>query len=217
MRVLQWALDLLYPPKCMVCQRLLEPEQRDLCPQCRTALTLQARPPRKPRMADSAVAVYVYDDALRPSLLRYKFGGKACYARSYGPMLAEKLRQQEVEFDLITWVPVSRKRRRKRGYDQAQLLAQQTAKALGTKAVPILRKVRDNMPQSRIQDAARRKANVSGVYKLRPGIQVQEKRILLIDDIMTTGATLDEAALVLRTAHAASVQVAVFAAAGRAK
>ena len=217
MRLYHWLLDLLYPPKCMVCQCLLEAPQRDLCPSCRKKLVRMERIGHNPRMAQSATAVYVYDDYLRPSLLRYKFGGKPSYARSYGPMLAERIRQQNVEFDLITWVPVSRKRRRKRGYDQAQLLAQQTAKALGCKAVPTLTKIRDNPPQAQIREESRRKANVSGVYRLKRRAEVRDKRILLIDDIMTTGATLDEAALILRTAHAESVHVAVFAAAGRRK
>ena len=208
-------LDLLFPPKCMVCQTLLEVPHRDLCPDCRKKLVSLERVGHKPHMARSATAVNVYDDNLRPSLLRYKFGGKSCYARSYGPMLAERIRQQELDFELITWVPVSRKRRAKRGYDQAQLLAVQTAKALGCKAVSTLVKIRDNPPQAKLQDASRRKANVSGVYRLKRRADVRGKRILLIDDIMTTGATLDEAALILRTAHAASVDVAVFAAARR--
>lgn len=217
MGLVQWILDLLYPPKCMVCQKLLEAGQRDLCPDCRQKLARFERLEHKPRMLEDVTAVYIYNDDLRPSLLRYKFGGKSCYARSYGPMLAEQIKQKGVDFDLITWVPVSSKRRRKRGYDQAQQLARQTAKALGTKAVPTLRKVRDNPPQARLAEESRRRANVSGVYRMLPGADVQGKRILLIDDIMTTGATLDEATLILRTAHAASVQAAVFAAARRAK
>ena len=139
---------------------------------------------------------YAYEDPLRQSLLRYKFQGRSYYAGAYGAMLghADYLRER-LEFDVITWVPVSRKRRRKRGYDQAELLAKATARELGRCAEPLLEKFRDIPPQSGIQEVpARRKANVLGVYRMRPGAAVQGKRVLLIDDILTTGATLGEAA-----------------------
>ena len=76
-----------------------------------------------------------------------------------------------------------------------------------------MEKFHDIPPQSGIQDAARRRANVLGVYRMRPGAAVQGKRVLLIDDILTTGATLGEAARVLMEAGAGEVQVAVLAAA----
>lgn len=210
-------LDLLYPPKCVVCERILERGERDLCPTCRRTLVQVTKPLPKPALVADVAAVFIYDDVLRPSLLRYKFHGRVCYASSYGPMLAEKIRDQGLEFDLLTWVPISRRRRWKRGYDQAKQLAVETAKALGVPAVPTLRKIRDNPPQAKIRDEAQRRANVSGVYQVLPAAQLRDKRVLLIDDIMTTGATLGEAALMLRTAHAGSVQAAVFAAARRAK
>lgn len=214
---MNWLLELLYPTKCVVCERLLETGQRDLCPACRETLVKAEHPIQKPALVADVTAVYVYDDFLRPSLLRYKFGGRVCYAKSYGSMLAEKIREQGWEFDVLTWVPISRRRRWKRGYDQARQLAVETARALGVEAVPTLRKIRDNPPQAQRSGAAQRKANVSGVYRVLPRADVREKRILLIDDIMTTGATLSEAALMLRTAHAGQVQAAVFAAAHRAK
>ena len=110
----------------------------------------------------------------------------------------------------MTFVPVSRLRRFSRGYDQAELLARETAKTLGLPCAPTLTH-RHTKRQSRMRDAAARRANVSGAFSLRPGTDVAGKRILLIDDICTTGATMAEAARVLRTAGAECVRGAVLA------
>ena len=210
-------VDLFYPPKCVRCGKLLEQEERDLCMECRKLPEQEVRQISKPRKAASVTAVCYYEELVRESLLRYKFRDKPCYAQAYGRLLADKIRQAEIRYDLITWVPVSARRRRRRGYDQAQLLAQATAEALGTEATATLCKHRDIPAQSGIQDAARRRANVLGVYRVLPRAAVQGKEILLIDDILTTGATLSEAIRMLLEAGAGEVHAAVFAAARKVK
>ena len=113
-------------------------------------------------------------------------------------------------YDLITWVPVSPETLRRRGYDQAQLLAQETARALAAQAVPLLEKTRDTPPQSSLTQGRQRRANVAGVYTAPHPAQVTGQRILLLDDILTTGATLNEAARTLRQAGARQVVAAAF-------
>ena len=108
---------------------------------------------------------------------------------------------------------VSAARRRERGYDQAQLLAQATAEALGKQAVPLLTKVKDTKAQSALTDGRLRKSNVAGVYSVPRPHEVAGKKILVIDDILTTGATLREAARVLQEAGAEKVICATLAAA----
>ena len=100
-------------------------------------------------------------------------------------------------FDVLTWIPVSRLRKLRRGYDQVELLAKTVGRELGMTPAPLLRKVRHNRPQSGIHGEAERRANVLGVYRLTRGAEVAGKRILLLDDILTTGATAGEAARVL--------------------
>ena len=107
------------------------------------------------------------------------------------------------EFDTVTWVPVSRKRLRKRGYDQAELLARSACRHWDTQPVRLLEKTVDNQPQSGIHDAAARRANVLGVY--RAVGDAAGKRILLIDDICTSGATLTECIRVLEESGAEQV------------
>ena len=115
-------------------------------------------------------------------------------------------------FDFITWVPVSAKRKRKRGYDQAEIVAQSVGRELGIKPTRLLKKLRDNPAQSGLQSEQRR-ANVLGVYAFTGETDLRGKRILLIDDVFTTGSTAEECARVLKSADASEVHCATVAAA----
>ena len=106
---------------------------------------------------------------------------------------------------------MSRRRLRKRGYDQAELLARSACRRWDVKPVRLLEKIRDNPAQSGMTDAAARRANVEGVYRAAEPESIQGRRILLVDDICTTGATLVECAGILRSAGAAEVVCAVVA------
>lgn len=153
-----------------------------------------------------------YEGDVRASLLRYKFGGATGYAKVYGRLVADTVRTELAgEYDLVTWVPLSRKRLRERGYDQAYLLARSTAKELGLPLTPTLHKQRNTQPQSGTGDAAKRRANIAGAYRMKTGADVTGKRILLMDDIVTTGATLSECARVLGKAGAEQVVCATVA------
>ncbi len=203
-------LDLFFPPKCPICG---QPGPADTpCPRCRQADFWL--PPEQAvfpgRDFRCCVCAGWYRDDLRASLLRYKFSGRRGYAKAYGPLLAEAIRPHLTgHYDLISWVPVSRQTLKKRGYDQAQLLAQETARALGTTAVPLLVKQVNNRPQSSLTDGRQRQDNVVGVYApAPPADQTAGRRVLLIDDVLTTGATLNEAARTLRQAGAAEVVAA---------
>ena len=108
---------------------------------------------------------------------------------------------------------MSFRRKLRRGYDQVELLARAVGRELGMTPVPLLRKIRHNRPQSGISGMAERRANVLGVYRENGREQIVGKRILLLDDILTTGATAGEAARALLTAGAKEVHCAVVAAA----
>ena len=117
----------------------------------------------------------------------------------------------EGRYDLITWVPLSPQRKRERGYDQAFLLASAAALELGDVAVETLRKERNNEAQSGLTEAAQRRANVLGAYTPVDPELVAGKRVLLIDDVVTTGATMSECARILRAMGAADVVCAALA------
>ena len=123
------------------------------------------------------------------------------------------LREQPEGFDVLTWVPVSRLRKFRRGYDQVELIAKAVGRELGMTPVPLLTKIRHNRPQSGIHGSAQRRANVLGVYRETNREAIAGKKILLLDDILTTGATAGEASRVLLTAGAKEVHCAAVAAA----
>ena len=205
-------LRLLFPGKCVLCRKILPRHQTDLCHRCR--VEVDQVPPAKIRIPYLAgwTAVWYYEGSARQSLLRFKFRGARSYAGAYGRMLAMKLSRELPEsFDLLTWVPVSRRRRFRRGYDQVALLASSVGRELGMEPVPLLRKRRDNPPQSGIHGLAARRANVLGVFAVTDPAMVLGKRILLLDDVITTGATAGECARTLLTAGAKEVYCAAVA------
>ena len=122
----------------------------------------------------------------------------------------DKRRLRE-RMDGVTWAPLSRGRLRERGYDQARLLAESACRLWETKPLPLLRKTVHNPAQSGLKEAAARRANVLGVYEAVDPERISGHRILLVDDICTTGATLAECARVLREAGAADVVCAAAA------
>ena len=214
MKILHSLMDLLFPPKCVLCARILEKEETDLCHSCRAEISECEKSKRAIPFIESWLALWYYEGNVRNSLLRYKFGGHRSYAKVYGRLLAMKLlRDNPNGFDILTYTPISPIRKFRRGYDQVLLLAQAVAAELGTEVVPTLKKIRNNPPQSGIADAAHRRANVMGVYKAIDPARFTGKRILLLDDIITTGATASECARVLLTAGAKEVHCAAIAAA----
>ena len=211
MRALEWVMVRLFPPKCVLCRGLLGPEETDLCGSCRRELPTADRIDATVRYAEGCTAALYYEGKVRDSILRYKFSGKSDYAAAYGRILGARiLREFPQGFDLVTFAPVSAKRRKQRGYDQGELLARAVGRELGIPAKRTLKKIRNNPAQSGLRDAAQRRANVVGVYRLA-GQDPRGLRILLVDDVLTTGATLSECARVLLTAGAGSVTVGALA------
>ena len=214
MKLLHWFAGIIFPPKCVLCRKILEKGESDLCRCCRMDAPEYSAGKRRPQFVDSFAAVWYYEGSVRGSLLRFKFRGARAYAESYGRLLAMKLLSAgSGDFDVLTWVPVSRMRKFRRGYDQVELIAKALGRELGVTPVPLLKKIRNNPQQSRIVGAAQRRANVLGVYQITDPKLVSGRRILLLDDILTTGATVSEASRVLLTAGAKEVHCAAVAAA----
>ena len=204
MKLLEALLNLLFPPKCPFCGKILD--SPGICPACEKALpwTAEAEGLRQGPGDLRCAAPLWYEDLAREGLLRFKFQGASAAAEPLGGLLAQCAAEHfSGEFDTVTWVPVSKKRLRKRGYDQAELLARAACRLWDTEPVRLLNKTADNPAQSGISDAAARRANVLGVYETCG--DPAGKRVLLIDDICTTGATLSECARVLKDAGAESV------------
>ena len=207
-------LDLLYPPKCAFCGKILPKHRRGACESCLDAL--EFTPPGGEKRGDFysvCVSPLWYENEVRDSILRYKFFGCAAYAEIYGQILAHRIETEFAgKFDLLCWVPLHRRKERARGYDQSRLLAEAVGRRLDMPAIPLLEKHHATKTQSRLARPEQRRANVSGAYRLcADGKAAAGKRVLLIDDVLTTGATLSECARMLRAAGAAEVLCATLA------
>lgn len=217
-----WLRELLFPRRCMLCRTFLNKNETDLCRAC--FQRLPAYPTHDGNRADagkndahfldSFTAVWYYEGDVRRSILRFKFRKAVYLAPKLSRFLAMWLLQQGPEqFDLLTWVPISRLRRFRRGYDQCELLARYAGRELGLHPQRTLRKKRNTPPQSSLTSASMRKANALGAYELCADADVRGKIIVLLDDIFTTGSTMNECARVLLTAGAKEVHGVALAAA----
>ncbi len=214
MKLYYFLMNLLFPPKCALCRCLLEKEETDLCGTCRMEAPWYPNRKRKLQFLDSFAAVWYYEGNVRKSLLRFKFQNGRALASPYGRILAMTIQKELPEgVDVLTWVPVSPLRKFTRGYDQVELIARAVGQELGVRPQPVLKKIRHNRPQSRIRGEAQRRGNVLGVYQILDPAAVADKRVLILDDILTTGATAGECARVLLTAGAKDVYCAAMAAA----
>ena len=192
-------LDWFFPPRCTFCHGIVPSAEIRVCDHCKTHLPYtNGNGVQKKDFVKCCVAPFYYEDDVRASLLRFKFRNRPWYAKVYAPYVAECIRAGlDGEWDMLSWVPVSKKRLRERGYDQAELLCRAVADELGVTPVPLLVKRRHTRAQSASGSAEKRKANIAGAYMLVPDADIQDHRILLIDDIITTGSTVSECARTL--------------------
>ena len=205
-------LQVLFPPKCVLCRKVLSKEETDLCRNCRE---LQPKyPDVKIKLSFLAqwTGLWYYKENVRLSILRYKFSGRRSYAAAYGRLLAMKLLEEGWDTpDVLTWIPISRQRKWKRGYDQVELFGKVLAEELGLELVSTLKKIRNTQPQSTMGSVAHRKANILGAFIVTDPELIRGKQVLLLDDILTTGATASECARMLLTAGAKEVKLATLA------
>lgn len=212
MRAPNWLLNLLFPPKCPFCERVLD--RPGICPACQRALPWTEEGDSLWELSGRlrCTAPLWYEGAAREGILRFKFQGAAGAADPLGGLIAQCAAERlSGEFDTVSWVPVSGRRLRQRGYDQAELLARSACLRWSTRPVRLLYKTKDTPAQSGLAGTAARRENAAGAYRAAGPESVRGRRILLVDDICTTGATLAECAGVLLSAGASEVVCAVAA------
>ena len=183
-----------------VFERISHPPSH-LCEECR----------RRVRPFDRCRSAGIYDSALREAIHRVKFDGERTLGRCLGRWLARTLPGETAEADLIVPVPLHPRRARERGYNQSELLSEALAAASGIPhGVRLLAKISPTRSQATLGRQDRRR-NLRGTFSLARREEASRKRILLVDDIYTTGATVEECARVLRRGGAKSVKVVTLA------
>lgn len=204
--ILRACLDLLYPPRCPFCGRVLEEWEEGLCSRCQRVLPWSEDKSKQVEFCTQCLSPLWYEDGVRRGMHCYKFWGGQGHAALFGMLMAQCLTNRWGEpMDCVTWVPLSGRGLRQRGYDQCRLLAQRVGELTELEVVSTLEKVRDTCQQSRITSPSARRANVAGAYTLCPGADVAGKRVVLVDDVATSGATLSECAACLRIGGAEEV------------
>lgn len=187
-------LSLITPPWCMRCGRKLE-EDGEYCGKCRGAAFVCVR----------GRALYRYSSAAE-ALYRFKYGGRREYAEYFGEQMAELLGDfiRQVGPDALIPIPLHRARKRKRGYNQAELLAREIGKYTGIPVrTGLLLRVRNTQPLKRLNPAERQN-NLKKAFKVAQN-DVKLKKLILVDDIYTTGSTMEEAARTLKEAGAEEI------------
>lgn len=172
-------LELLFPTKCAFCHRLTEGREQRVCPRCMRSLphARGAAAEQKLPHIVKCVSPFYYEGDVRQSLLRYKFGGVRAYCNIYAEFLVKTIDERAVSCDIITWVPLNAKRLRRRGYDQARLIAEETAKLMGVECVQLLTKTRNIRAQSLTGGAARaEKKRLRRLFAVRCGTDKRAAR-----------------------------------------
>jgi ComF family protein len=162
-----------------------------ICPRCR----------RRGSAIVAARAIGAYEGALRAILHALKYGKRPSLARPLARLMCASAGDLLANADLLVPVPLHRRRRRQRGFNQAEELA----KRLGYSWQPVLRRTRATPSQTDLP-AARRHANVRNAFALRKRYSVRGLTVVLVDDVSTTGATLNACATVLQRAGAREIR-----------
>lgn len=217
-------LTLLYPPRCPICDRVRTADERPICPDCRRKLrpigscyclicgkaadassSICSDCRKQKHFYHASRAVYQYVQPLSGSLYRFKQGNR----REYASVFAQEMMRlapfiEDTRAQALIPVPVTRRRYRERGYNQSLELAKELSELCHIPIdADVLIKCKDTSSQKQLDRQARRQ-NLADVFFVSA---IPYQRVLLIDDIYTTGATADECALVLKQAGAKTVDV----------
>lgn len=217
--------DLLFPDgvKCIVCGREMHESRYGICDKCKLELNENfcsrcgrhkvgigdfcAECARRSVDFDEARSSVNYVGAARDIVRRLKFGGARYLAGAMSEYMLDTLMFTDWEYDCFTFVPMESKRKRKRGYNQAQALAEAVSSKTTTPCYPLLEKIKSTPNQARLGREERLK-NPVGAFKAVGNVP---NHVVLVDDVMTTGATASECAKILKRNGAKIVYLLTFA------
>lgn len=208
-------LDFIYPPVCGICGKL---NQNYLCKKCQKVLENQSKfviDKNKDfnQNFDKHLYIFKYEGIIRRMILNYKFNEKSYLYITFVNFLLknEKFFKILKSYDTIIPVPISSERKNERGYNQSELLAKELAKKLNIECVKnCLIKNKNIIEQSKLTKVERQK-NIQGVYILKNKEKLINKNLLLIDDIFTTGSTVNECCKILKQANPRKIDVLTIA------
>lgn len=198
--------DVIFPyvPKCVVCG-VEKNVVNYLCPKC--ASWLEELKAGESQAGGFGFSLYKYDGAVKGIVTGYKYGGKKWLGRFLGREMAQALSELPQSFSCVCNVPLHEKRRKSRGFDQSEELAKGLSEAAGLPYIPALRRIRNTKTQTKLSEKQRAE-NIKGAFEAACPVS---GKVLLVDDVLTTGATAGECARTLMRAGAESVYVVTYA------
>ncbi len=211
MNIINIILSFIFPPRCALCGKIKYSLINKICEKCLKDLPLTYSKPAFPMGEKhdgrnkvyfySVISPFYYIDCVRTGILGLKFYGRRETASFLGAYMADSILNNAFykDIDLILSVPASRQRQNKRGYNQCYLIAKEIAKILNIELHKnILIRKKNASPQSLAKNKNERKRNVLNAFEVLNSQAIEGKNILLVDDVVTTGATLNECAKILK-------------------
>lgn len=204
-KIINKILKLIYPTKCVNCKRVANTY---ICKKCmiKLGIKLESHSDKyNKKNYKTHIYLFKYSEWIREKIIKYKFRNYTYLYRFFSECILEINKKDKFleRYDYIIPIPISKKRKKQRGYNQSELIAKEIVKNvpnIGILSGIIVKNV-DNKPQSTLSGEARRE-NVKGVYSINKNIikdiDISNKKVLLFDDIYTTGSTVNECAGVLR-------------------
>lgn len=211
MPLVSFLLNLIYPPTCGICGKL---NPNYLCHKCEKQLEIQAKfaieeNQNSDYYFQEHLYIFEYQGMIRKVILNYKFKDQSYLYKTIVNFLLKNEKFFEIlkSYDTMIPVPISQKRRKERGYNQSELIAKEIAKRVGIHYNnQCLFKTKNIIEQSKLNKEERQK-NIQGVYELHNEKLLQHKKILLLDDIYTTGSTVNECSRILSKAKPKKIGV----------
>lgn len=202
-------LEIIFPNVCGICGKI---DKHNLCPQCKIKLKklIKANITKMSNKNFTNHAyLFTYGGIIREKIIKYKFKDSAYLYKTFAEIIIKNKKMCGFikNYDIIIPVPIHKKRYKERGYNQSELLASEIAKTLNISIEKrVLIKNVNNTPQSKLSKIER-KNNANGVYKIINAQKIKNKKIIIIDDIYTTGSTANECSKLLKQAGASEIAV----------
>ncbi len=208
-------MNLIYPPKCGICGKICK---ESLCKKCEKKLESntiwEIKENQNPYIFfEELISIFKYEGIIRDKIIDYKFNEKSYLYKTFTIFLLKnkKVFEKIQSYDTIIPVPISEKRKKTRGYNQSLLISREISKKTGIKLQEKnLIKIKNTIEQSKL-DKEEREKNVQNVYQIKNEEILKNKKILLLDDIYTTGNTVNSCCKILKKAKPKKIGVIVIA------
>lgn len=206
-------LDIIYPPVCGICDKI---NKKSLCKKCEIKIKpyqINEIEKIKNKSFDYQIKILKYENIIRDKIINYKFNEKAYLYKTFAKIILKnkKIYGFLKKYDIIMCVPMHIKKKMLRGYNQSELIAKELAKKLQIeKQFNNLVKIKDTKKQSTLTKE-QRKTNLKNAFQIKNSEKVKNKKVILFDDIYTTGSTVEECSKVLKRVGVSSIAVVTLA------